>query len=478
MPPDVKTLFEEKLGSPRARRMAASARLVCTGWSRSLSFSNISPSNNAAPKGANYRLLDGAKTIAWVMPPADAQALVTRAKNLTSLSLNYLKLVFDPENYPSSSFALDGLLRDEGFRPELLESLSLTYCTMKARDFERVGLLRALKTLCLSDATVDDGALRHMSSLRALTELDISSSDRVTDAGLAALPGSLTSLKASRCDRVTDAGLAVLPRGLSSLDASHCERVTDAGLGHLGRLETLKIDYCPGINGSGLAFLSGVGALSTSRKCCDFASLAAVFCFAGLARLQSLATLDVSGIRIDGELFLPSVTSLTFRFAERGQLSKLRVPALAHLGVYGSPGVSVADLARFGGTLTSLSVDASRVIADGGLKALGEALPRLKTLALAPGTWCYFCVTVDFSGLAAHLPAVTALDLSGLGVRDSDLVHLGHLSSLDLFLCQSVTSAGLRHLTGLTSVCLKSCPGVKDKLAIEELWKTVKDVEF
>lgn len=471
VPPDVKTLFEEKLGSRPARKMAARARLVCSSWAASLAFPVLRVSNYALPEGSRFPLLDGAKRLSWVRPPRNLSGL-TCAKNLRALCLNYLVLIFDPEAY-ASSLMLDDLLRGDDSCPALLEHLSITCCTLKAEEFRHVGRLRALKSLYLSDATIDDGALRHMSSLEGLATLDISNNSRVTDAGLAALPRRLTALNVSQCNLVTDAGLAALPKGLESLDLSNCNRVTDAGLGHLGRLATLKINYCARIDGSGLASLRDVRSLSAARLGWDTLSYFG-FKLGGLERLSRLSSLDVSGIRIEEEMSIPTLTSLEFRCGSGSGLARLRLPALADLCVYGTR-VSAADLKPFGRTLTSLKAEASLKIA-GGLRELGDNLPALSSLKLVVSSDNFG--GLDYSAIKTHFPALTSLDVSGLGIKDGDLAHLGHLSSLNLSFCQSVTSAGLPHLAGLSSVLLTSCPGVKDKMAIEELWKIVEHVEF
>ena len=111
-----------------------------------------------------------------------------------------------------------------------------------------------------------------------------------------------------------------------------------------------------------------------------------------------------------------------------------------------------------------------------GLKDLGHSLPALKSLTLIEDN--NFLGDIDYSQIKTHFPELTSLNVTGSFIRDHDLVHLGHLKSLDLSCCYFITSAGLTYLTGLSRVKLVGCNGIRDKLAIEELWKTVKDVEF
>jgi Leucine-rich repeat (LRR) protein len=356
---------------------------------------------------------------------------------------------------------LGDLLRSDDACPVLLERLSITYCTLKAEEFEHIGRLLHLKRLYLSDSTIDDGALRYIAALSGLTTLDISDNHRVTDAGMTSLPRGLTELNLSQCS-VSDAGLACLPKGLTSLNLNSCRMITDSGLWHLADIATLKLLYCVRITGSGLGVLRDVRSLSVgyfSQN--DF----------HLGGINSLSSLVVYGIDIKEAVSIPTLTSLDFRCGSG--LALLRLPALVHLFSIGS-GVCVDDLKQFARTLTSLHVEASIVVAQR-FKELGESLPALNTLKLIVSD--YFC-DIDFSPIKTHFSALTSLDVSGLGIKDGDLQHLSHISSLNLSFCQSITSAGLPHLAGLSSVRLTSCPGVIDKMAIEELWKTVKHVEF
>jgi Leucine-rich repeat (LRR) protein len=456
VPPDVKTMFEEKLGSRPARKMASRARLVCSSWAANLSFPTLAFSG-AQFSRAGSTLLDGAKKLSWVRPPRNLTGLPCM-KKLTSLSLNYLVLIFDPQSH-ETSLMLSDLLRSEAACPALLERLSIIYCTLKAEEFEHVGRLRALKRLCLSDSTLDDGALRYISCLTGLEALDISGNSQVTDAGMPSLPRGLTELNLSQCN-VSDAGLPFLPKMLTSLNLNICHRITDAGLVHIAHIATLKLNYCRGITGADLGVLRDVCSLSVAQ-------LVKEFKLCGITSLRRLSSLDVYGPYIEEPIAIPTLTSLDFRCGSG--LALMRLPALVRLCVIGS-GVSVDDLKLFAGTLTSLVVEASQITPE-----IGENLPGVTSMKLLVSD--FFC-KVDFSLIKSHFPALTSLDVTGLGIKDDDLRHLGHLSSLNLSFCQSITSAGLSHLTGLSSVRLVSCPGVKDKMAIEELWKTVKNVEF
>jgi Leucine-rich repeat (LRR) protein len=379
-------------------------------------------------------------------------------KNLTSLSLNYLLLIFDPQSHVSP-VKLGDLLRSVEACPALLERLSITYCTLKAEEFEHIGRLLQLKRLYLTNSTLDDSALRYISALTGLETLDISGNSQITDAGMSSLPRGLTELNLSQSS-VSDAGLAFLPKSLTSLNLNNCNKITDSGLCHLAHIAKLKLNYCRSITGSDLGVLRDVRSLSLVQLVKDFN-------LCGISSLSRLSSLKVYGLAIEEPISIPTLTSLDFRCGLG--LALMRLPALVRLCAIGSV-VSVDDLKPFALTLTSLLVEASKISPE-----LGESLPALTSMNLLVSD--FFC-NVDFSIIKSHFPALTSLDVSGLGIKDGDLQHLAHLSSLNLSFCQSITSAGLSHLTGLSSVRLRSCPGVRDNMAIEELWKTVKHIEF
>lgn len=465
--------FQEKLGSRSARMMASRSRLVCSGWAAALHIPTLRVHSEPPKRAPRYsRILDGAKSLSWVRPPKCMSGM-SCLKNLRSLTLNYLRLIFDPEDHESSLDLSDILLSDDTC-PARLERLTVTYCLLKTDELRHIGRLRALEHLNLSDANLDDSALAFLSPLSSLRSLDVSGNRRVTDAGLASLPASLTDLNISLC-RVTDAGLALLRPSLAALRLNNCQLVTDAGLGHLARVATLGINYCMGVTGSGLAALVAVRSLRVSRTGYGAARGFSdpEFAPGGLATLSRLEYLDLSGCVLSEPLSIPTLTSLDMRGGSG--LPNMRLPALARLRVYGSID-SVAELRPFGRTLAHLQVDASRSLVREGLGALGDTLPALATLKLV------FAFDqsedLELAPIKTHFPALTSLDVSGLAVEDADLVHMSHLSSLDLSFCSSVTGAGLAHLTRLSSVRLLNCHGIADKMAIEALWKTVPHVEF
>lgn len=84
--------------------------------------------------------------------------------------------------------------------------------------------LRNLKSLKLAGTEITDVALRYVTQyLPAITHLDVSSCQRITDAGIA----QLSTKPASTVQTLT------------SLDLSHCKLITELSLDHLARCENL-----------------------------------------------------------------------------------------------------------------------------------------------------------------------------------------------------------------------------------------------
>lgn len=101
---------------------------------------------------------------------------------------------------------------------------------------------------------IDDDELydlvKAVSSLPALTTLNLSENRKISDAGLARLTAlnALTSLNVSSCS-ITNQGLSVLAgmKKLQYLNISYCNRISDEGLKHLkplNRLTYLDIQGC------------------------------------------------------------------------------------------------------------------------------------------------------------------------------------------------------------------------------------------
>jgi hypothetical protein len=88
-----------------------------------------------------------------------------------------------------------------------------------------------------------DVSVRAVSSLHALTSLDLSRCVKVTDEGLRAVRNctALTSLNLSWCDELTDEALRTVSslHALTFLHLSHCLKLTDEGLRAVSSLPAL-----------------------------------------------------------------------------------------------------------------------------------------------------------------------------------------------------------------------------------------------
>jgi hypothetical protein len=91
-----------------------------------------------------------------------------------------------------------------------------------------------------ANAHYDDKWLRTLADLTALTSLDLSNCEEVSDAELHALAGltTLTSLNLAKCDQVSDDGFCALV-GLTNLNLRFCFRLSDNGLHALSGLTAL-----------------------------------------------------------------------------------------------------------------------------------------------------------------------------------------------------------------------------------------------
>lgn len=132
------------------------------------------------------------------------------------------------------------LLGDDSF--ELTNSVSAGLSSrITDDDIKRIGQLKYLDILDLSDLPVTDQSLAYIGRLVHLTILRIDRA-RITDVGLRKLSG-LTELEILSLDGngVSDAALE-LAAGLPNLESLVVSdtRVTDSGLRHLSRLSNLK----------------------------------------------------------------------------------------------------------------------------------------------------------------------------------------------------------------------------------------------
>lgn len=159
---------------------------------------------------------------------------------------------------------LEALIRSN----QQLEKINLQ-CALRpsVRTFSGIALCSNLRHLDLSFTGVDSGSLAVIAdSATALQHLSLVKCEGVSDMKVLSNFKALEYLNLDQCPFVNDEGLDFLSVGCSKLtDLSLAfTRITDIGLVYLaecGRLRTLKIPYCRGVQGHGLV---------TIAKCCSW----------------------------------------------------------------------------------------------------------------------------------------------------------------------------------------------------------------
>ena len=138
---------------------------------------------------------------------------------------------------------------------ELIECLSFAMATTGdysvacrvSRRFRRLAAMPdAVEHLRVrSDRLTDVDCAALVQSSTGWTEVNLSQSNQLTNAGLAALAHltSLTSLDLVQCTQITDAGVAALAplTSLTSLDLGECNQLTDAVMTALAPLTSLVV---------------------------------------------------------------------------------------------------------------------------------------------------------------------------------------------------------------------------------------------
>jgi hypothetical protein len=122
-----------------------------------------------------------------------------------------------------------------------LTSLNLGYCSDNGSD-NRLRTTWSGRTT--GSTQVSDNGLRALAGLTALTSLNLEACRQVSDDGLLALSSltALTSLNLKACRQVSDGGLRALTASLTaltSLDLSHLDYLTNYGLHGLASLTAL-----------------------------------------------------------------------------------------------------------------------------------------------------------------------------------------------------------------------------------------------
>ena len=125
---------------------------------------------------------------------------------------------------------------------------------------------RNLRRLRLPGGELGDEFLKDIKAFVGLEELDVRWNNKITDAGLAAISGTLVNLKTLAIgsgDGITDAGVAALSRlvNLRVLDLPSGDHVTDAGVGDFKALRELRFLQLGEAGPSGLKALKDLPRL-------------------------------------------------------------------------------------------------------------------------------------------------------------------------------------------------------------------------
>jgi hypothetical protein len=292
---------------------------------------------------------------------------------------------------------------------------------------------------------VSDFGVRQLVSCRCLLTLNLTACVGVTGAGIAAVCEGcnlLTSLRVDQCTDVTDVSLQKICSGgrLELLTIGQCTAVTDSTLELLGRcspelhrldlwglglitdqglgalaagcmaLQHLDVSRCPSLTDAGLAKIPA--------QCHQLRHLAFASCHAGTDTLLAL------GAHCAQLCHLNANYSQQGRVADPGLLAVANgCPALRHLEVCSSPGITDVSLIALAGSCARIEhVDFS-------------ACPRVSDFGV--------------KALAKHCPMLTDVYLGGCAVTDESVAALrSNCPSLHyLFISCTQTSAGVANST-------------------------------
>jgi len=351
-----------------------------------------------------------------------------------------------------------------------LETLSLYADRLSDAGLAHLSELKSLKQLSLTIANVRGPGLEHLARLPSLRHLGCGG-EELGDTHLAHLKDA-TSLRALRiqASSITDEGLAHVSNltQLEYLDLWHTH-VTDAGLVHLKPLRSLKrlnirspdsVRFDPLLTAKGMALLAEMQSLEHL----DLPNFGMTDeCLAHVAKLKNLKYLWAGCSRPNSP-----ISDVGFR-----HVAKLRHLEQLYIGGAGITNKGIRHIADLTNLKVLNLVDAPGLTNDG-LAHLGK-LKSLQMLNLPRG------VGVTLSGLA-HLNSLVnlgslraggveppafgedTLNIAGLArleqltlpsVRDRDLACLAKLKdlrSLGTGYANTISDAGMAHLTGLRSM--------------------------
>jgi hypothetical protein len=197
---------------------------------------------------------------------------------------------------------------------------------MLVRRFPAVVSLQVKRVPGCVAALTDEGIRAVTSSLPALTSLDLTLCDQLTDEALRAVSNlrALTSLDITDCDKVTDEGMRAVSgcSTLTSLDLTRCFRVTDEGVKAASSLPALKsLNLCGTVlTDEGMRAVSSCTSLTSlnlwGRVKVTAEGLRAVRNLHGLNSLN-LGCCEVTDEVLRAVSILPALTSLDLRWCDK-----------------------------------------------------------------------------------------------------------------------------------------------------------------
>lgn len=274
--------------------------------------------------------------------------------------------------------------------------------------------------------------LTSLAGAKKLTGLNVSNSNKLDDASLAALKdlGTLKELNLQGIKKITDAGLVHLAslKNLTALDLRETG-VTGAGLVHLkglANLAQLNLDNCK-LKDADLAHLAGLTKMQQLRL--SFTDISD----AGLVHLQKLTDLKKLELQANQKIRDPGMVNL------KG-LTNLEDLDLWSTDVGDAGLANIAELTK----LKRLKIDSTKV-SDAGFVHLAK-LTNLEDLDLNS------LFNVKGSGLKIlkDLPKVTHLNLRSTSIDDAGMENIKEVKQLrHLELPINLTDAGLVHVAAL-----------------------------
>ncbi len=423
--------------------------------------------------------------------------------------------------YESKTIAGRGFAHLDGLQ---IKSLDLYRSEFEDADLVRLKKLPNLVLLVLGGTNVSDAGLVHVAELRKLTELNIGSCPKVTDAGYRHVE-KIQGLNYLACDvkGFDERASASISRSIGKLkQLKHAELIVDRfteadaeQINGLDRLGLLKLTLTAPTDAQlaalakvkGLKTLNATGGTLTVESAAAFRKARPDVTLQG--RLMVLSDPD----RAAAEFILRGGGSVgigELAVSKIDQLPKepFRVTALGQPGHAGATPTTDADLELFKHLKDLARLTLNGPISDAGLATIAaypraaefvtlgihfgkitdaglQVLPkfaRVNDLGLLGGADLTGTGLVHLKGLPLrtlnlgnsgvrdenlavleHLPRLVTLSLYTTGITDEGLKHVGKARSLETLAFQfskSVTDAGLVHLAGLDKLTNLECNGI------------------